>query len=73
MTRRPTAADRRRELLADEADRVAHERPNRPWRPDPIYTDCPQSKFSYHRFVGPLGARRCEFCGAALEACRRSR
>lgn len=64
FTPKPTAAERRRELLEDEADRQAHERPNVPPRLDPHYTVCTQSKYSTHRFV--LGAGRvirCEFCG----------
>lgn len=66
---KPTAAERRRELLEDEADRLAHARPNEPPRPSP-YTTCHDSIHLTHRFVyDRRGARRCEFCGRPEESC----
>jgi len=71
---KPTAAERRREALEDEADRLAHMRPNvAPRYPDPAYDECGQSKYYTHRFVwSPMRAViLCEFCGRLETACRR--
>ena len=77
-----TRAERRRWQAADERDahraQMDAERRNTPWRADPAYDECTESKYRTHRF----GIRRvntrahrtglvCEFCGRAEPDCRR--
>lgn len=66
---KPTAAERRREREEDEADRLAHERPNEPPHPSP-YTTCHDSVYLTHRFIPDgRGGRRCAYCRKPEERC----
>lgn len=69
-----TKAERRRWASAERDDEVRAQRGDRPnAAPRPgLFTDCPMSKFSQHRFVA-RGGRACEFCGKNYEDCLRSK
>jgi len=69
--RYPTAAERRRELAEDEADRLAHERPNIPPWDDRTFDACTESKYQTHQFsaIGADRVVRCAFCGRTFHAC----
>jgi hypothetical protein len=65
-----TRAERRRWQREEEADRLAHERPNEPPPRHTPYTTCHDSVYLTHRFIPDgRGGRRCAFCRKPEESC----